>query len=121
MYLSAFSTADREDGKLVDEGIHVVSSFQLAEFRNVIGPLWETVDWACSEVVEKFYKSLFANDPEEPTWDGNWRFSLALHSAVTKLRANDPDLPLLWRHLCISEGNSAAAGNPKYGNSTQTP
>jgi CHAT domain-containing protein len=96
VYLSACSTADREDGTLVDEGIHVASSFQLAGFRNVIGTLWETVDWACSEVAEEFYRSLFANDTTGLTWDGRWRFSRALHSAVTSLRVNDPDLPLLW-------------------------
>jgi hypothetical protein len=38
-YFSASSTADHKDGKLVNEGIHVVSNFQFSRFQNFIRTL----------------------------------------------------------------------------------
>jgi hypothetical protein len=100
-YLSACSTAVCNDSRLADESLHIVSSFQLAGFRHVIGTLWDTIDWACQDVAREFYQSVFASSSEdenenEEVWDGKWRFAEALHMSVEKLRRVDPDLPLLW-------------------------
>jgi hypothetical protein len=100
-YLSACSTANCEDGRLADEGIHLVNSFQLAGFRHVVGTLWETVDWSCEEVACDFYRRLLRDGGEgecdrNDEWDGKWRCAEALHAAVEELRRSDPDLPLLW-------------------------
>ncbi|KAF2792066.1 hypothetical protein K505DRAFT_388192, partial [Melanomma pulvis-pyrius CBS 109.77] len=43
-YLSACSTSANRVNRLVDEGIHLASAFQLAGFRHVIGTLWEVSD-----------------------------------------------------------------------------
>jgi CHAT domain-containing protein len=40
-YLSACSTGANEAHRLADEGIHLISAFQLAGFRHVVGTLWE--------------------------------------------------------------------------------
>ncbi len=54
-YLSACSAAEN---KLADEAIHVVRSFQVAGFPQVIGCLWPSVDTVCVEVARNFYASL---------------------------------------------------------------
>ncbi|KAH7129154.1 CHAT domain-containing protein, partial [Dactylonectria macrodidyma] len=46
-YLSACGTGRVKDKDFLDESIHLISAFQLAGFRHVIGTLWE-VDDACS-------------------------------------------------------------------------
>lgn len=98
-YLSACSTANYNDSSLADEAIHLVSSFQVAGFRNVVGSLWDTVDWACEEVSREFYKGLLKNedgDDRETSEEHAWEFESALHSAVGILRSDNADLPLIW-------------------------
>ncbi|KAJ5804819.1 hypothetical protein N7474_010706 [Penicillium riverlandense] len=43
-YLSACSTAENQAKRLIDEVLHVVSGFQVAGFRHVIGTLWPS-EW----------------------------------------------------------------------------
>ncbi|KAK6495590.1 hypothetical protein TWF481_002638 [Arthrobotrys musiformis] len=57
-YLSACLTGANEAEKLADEGIHLVSSFQLAGFRHVIGALWEVSDRHCVNVARVFYETM---------------------------------------------------------------
>ena len=57
-YLSACSTGANEADRLVDEGIHLVSAFQLAGFRHVVGTLWEVSDKHCVDVARVFYKTM---------------------------------------------------------------
>ncbi|KAK0729584.1 CHAT domain-containing protein [Lasiosphaeris hirsuta] len=57
-YLSACSTGANEAVKLADEGIHLVSAFQLAGFRHVIGTLWEVSDKHCVDVARVLYETL---------------------------------------------------------------
>ncbi|KMU89188.1 hypothetical protein CIHG_07122 [Coccidioides immitis H538.4] len=47
-YLSPCSTGANEVYTLVDEGIHLVSAFQPAGFRHVVGTLWEVSDITAS-------------------------------------------------------------------------
>ncbi|KAK3391203.1 CHAT domain-containing protein [Podospora didyma] len=57
-YLSACSTGSNEAVRLADEGIHLVSAFQLAGFRHVIGTLWEVSDRHCVDVARVLYETL---------------------------------------------------------------
>ncbi|KAK5651862.1 hypothetical protein OQA88_11631 [Cercophora sp. LCS_1] len=57
-YLSACSTAANEAAQLVDEGIHLVSAFQLAGFRHLVGTLWEVSDKHCVDVARVLYETL---------------------------------------------------------------
>jgi tetratricopeptide (TPR) repeat protein len=57
-YLSACSTGANEVDRLADEGIHLVSAFQLAGFRHVIGTLWEVSDMHCVDVARVLYKTI---------------------------------------------------------------
>lgn len=57
-YLSACSTGANAAVKLQDEGIHLISSLQLAGFRHVVGTLWEVSDQHCVDVARVFYETL---------------------------------------------------------------
>jgi CHAT domain-containing protein len=57
-YLSACSTGVNEAAQLADEGIHLVSAFQLAGFRHVVGTLWEVSDKHCVDVATVLYETL---------------------------------------------------------------
>ncbi|KAK6524190.1 hypothetical protein TWF694_005850 [Orbilia ellipsospora] len=57
-FLSACRTSTNEAEKLVDEGIHLVSAFQLAGFRHVIGTLWEVSDKHSADVARILYKTI---------------------------------------------------------------
>ncbi|KAL8310419.1 hypothetical protein RB597_010314 [Gaeumannomyces tritici] len=57
-YLSACSTGANEAAQLADEGIHLVSAFQLAGFRHVVGTLWEVSDKHCVDVARVLYETL---------------------------------------------------------------
>ncbi|KAJ6261372.1 hypothetical protein Dda_4042 [Drechslerella dactyloides] len=57
-YLSACLTGVNEAEELADEGIHLVSAFQLAGFRHVIGTLWEVSDKHCADVARVFYETM---------------------------------------------------------------
>jgi tetratricopeptide (TPR) repeat protein len=57
-YLSACGTGRIRDEKFFDESIHLVSSFQLAGFRHVIGTLWEVQDEMCAEIATVVYEEM---------------------------------------------------------------
>ncbi|KAF9639218.1 hypothetical protein BFW01_g11024 [Lasiodiplodia theobromae] len=57
-YLSACSTGTNSAQQLTDEAIHLVSAFQLAGFRHVVGTLWEVSDPHCVEVAVTLYETL---------------------------------------------------------------
>lgn len=49
-YLSACSTGRSEVDDLFDEGLHLMSAYQLVGFQHVIGSLWEVSDEDCVDV-----------------------------------------------------------------------
>jgi CHAT domain-containing protein len=51
-YLSACSTGRVIDKRFHDESMHLVSAFQLAGFRHVIGTLWGVRDHICAKMAE---------------------------------------------------------------------
>ncbi|KAF3481532.1 uncharacterized protein GIQ15_04291 [Arthroderma uncinatum] len=57
-YLSACGTGRITDERFVDESIHLISSFQLAGFRHVIGTLWEVNDELCVDMARITYETL---------------------------------------------------------------
>ncbi|KAF9872607.1 hypothetical protein CkaCkLH20_09786 [Colletotrichum karsti] len=80
-YLSACSTgANRADG-LVDEGIHLISGFQLAGFRHVIGTLWQVSDRHCVPVAAEIYETLLHGQA------GDEAVCKSLHRALRSLRS----------------------------------
>ncbi|EPS45867.1 hypothetical protein H072_279 [Dactylellina haptotyla CBS 200.50] len=82
-YLSACLTGANEAEELADEGIHLVSSFQLAGFRHVIGALWEVSDEQCVDVARIFYETI---RDEGMTDEAVCR---GLHRALRSLRGRD--------------------------------
>ncbi len=94
-YLSACSTAQNRAVRLSDEVLHVVSGFQVAGFRHVVGCLWPSDDNVCVEVAKSFYSELSQNG--SIGYDDR-AVAFALHKAVVKIRESDQyrKRPLLW-------------------------
>ncbi|WP_020672133.1 CHAT domain-containing tetratricopeptide repeat protein [Amycolatopsis nigrescens] len=84
-YLSACSTA-RGSAELADEAIHIVSAFQLAGYRHVVGSLWPVLDRTSAEVAASFYTGL----------DGGAPPAEALHAVIRERRADEPLTPSVW-------------------------
>jgi CHAT domain-containing protein len=81
-YLSACSTGDNRDRKLLDEGIHLMSACQLAGFRHVIGSLWEVSDKHCVDAAKDVYNTMIKAGMSDQS------VSLGLHNAVLNLRGD---------------------------------
>jgi CHAT domain-containing protein len=84
-YLSACETAFAT--KLLDEGIHLASAFQLAGYPNVVATLWNVNDLAAARIADDFYGNLAADSANAAS---------ALHQAVRTLRNELPGTPSLW-------------------------
>ncbi|KAF8536587.1 CHAT domain-containing protein [Trichophaea hybrida] len=83
-FLSACHTANNSVTPLADEAIHVVSGFQLAGFKHVIGNMWKADDKFCVKVAGGFYRFLFETAKAEP--DARLQVAKALHNAVKAVR-----------------------------------
>ncbi|SPJ80737.1 uncharacterized protein FTOL_08841 [Fusarium torulosum] len=57
-YLSACRTGEMQNSHLADEGIHLISGFQLLGFRHVIGTLWAVMDELCVQMAQLVYAEL---------------------------------------------------------------
>jgi tetratricopeptide (TPR) repeat protein len=79
-YLSACGTGQIGAEKYTDESIHLISSFQLAGFRHVIGTLWEVNDEICVEMARITYEGIKAGEMTDKS------VSQGLHDAATELR-----------------------------------
>ncbi|RSM14753.1 hypothetical protein CDV31_005335 [Fusarium ambrosium] len=79
-YLSACSTGEVKQDDFIDEGLHLISAFQIAGFHHVIGTLWEVRDETCLRAAASVYKSMHV--------DGMSHRSVAeaLHYATRQLR-----------------------------------
>lgn len=77
--LACWSGANQAE-RLQDEGIHLVSAFQLAGFRHVVGSLWEVSDAHCLDVARKLYETIRDRGmTDKAVCEG-------LHRALRKLR-----------------------------------
>ncbi|TVY12601.1 hypothetical protein LARI1_G009585, partial [Lachnellula arida] len=83
-YLSACSTAEMKAQNLVNESIHLASTFQLSGFPHVIGTLWGANDTAAVEIASKFYEGLL-----QEGGSGGKSVAQALHDAVIDFRNKD--------------------------------
>ena len=83
-YLSACNTAN--SATLIDEVTHIVSSFHIAGFVNVIGTLWSSQDVACHKMASDFYSTLSKTDS----------VAVSYHHAVLGLMKHKPSQPMYW-------------------------
>ncbi|MFE3188017.1 CHAT domain-containing protein [Nocardia sp. NPDC059240] len=93
-YLSACETAAATNPHLLDEVIHLTSTFQLAGYRHVIGTLWPINDDIAVQVARTFYTTLH-------TGSGNGSLEIeraahALHQAIRAAREKFPTSPSRW-------------------------
>jgi len=78
-YLSACSTGDTKDTKLLDEGSHLMGACQLAGFWHAIGSLWGVSDKHCVDAAKDVYETMIKDGMSDES------VSLGLHNAVLKL------------------------------------
>ena len=57
-YLSACGTGQIRDERFFNESIHLISSFQLARFRYIIGTLWEVNNKFCINIIKITYEGI---------------------------------------------------------------
>jgi CHAT domain-containing protein len=92
VYLSACSTAQVPDVRLVDEAIHLTSAFQLAGSRHVIGTLWRIDSEAAIDVAAGFYRELRTEGGALDTTGA----ARALHQVALAARDARPRALSLW-------------------------
>ncbi|CAH0031168.1 unnamed protein product [Clonostachys rhizophaga] len=80
-YLSACGTGRVRNEELINEGIHLISAYQLAGFRHVVGTLWEVNDEICAEMAAGVYEVMCAEGMSDISP------SQGLHQVCRKLRA----------------------------------
>jgi len=85
-YLSACSTANSPSSQLFDEVTHIVSSFHIAGYINVIGTLWPAQDKACQKMEADFYSTLSRTDD----------LAVAYRNALLRLMKQKPSQPIYW-------------------------
>ncbi|RYP61175.1 hypothetical protein DL771_010212 [Monosporascus sp. 5C6A] len=79
-YLSACGTGRIKGEIFVDESIHLISAFQLAGFRHVIGTLWSVNDDICVDMAEVTYNQIVDGDMTDES------VCFGLHKASRELR-----------------------------------
>ena len=98
-YLSACHSASNNVEGLLDEGIHLTGSFQLAGFRHVIGTIWQIDDRRSVGVARDVYRTIGKDGYLDVS-----RSAEALHFAIRRLREETrirarqetKDDPLVW-------------------------
>ncbi|MFB6991783.1 MULTISPECIES: CHAT domain-containing protein [unclassified Streptomyces] len=86
-FLAACGTA-RTAERLVDEAIHITSSFLLAGFPTAVGTLWKIDSTHADHMTRDFYRRTTA--PDSPG------VARALHDTVRQLRRRIPERPHVW-------------------------
>ncbi|KAI9849164.1 MAG: hypothetical protein M1837_005394 [Sclerophora amabilis] len=93
-YLSACSTAENKAPFLSEEAMNLVTVFQAAGFRHVVGCLWESTDKVNILVAKEFYTSLFRNGGNG--WKETDVLANALREAVMESWKTSIKQPLSW-------------------------
>ncbi|OCL11219.1 hypothetical protein AOQ84DRAFT_396395 [Glonium stellatum] len=84
-FLSTCYTTEISAQELVDEAIHVASSFHLIGFPHVIGTMWAARDDAAIRVTSVFYKELIKSMAESGENGSHDAVAYALHSSIQAL------------------------------------
>jgi hypothetical protein len=87
-YLSACSTAEQKENRLVEESLHLAGAFLMIGFPQVVGTLWETKNWAATKVASKFYRLLgdeMKNNGGSVSQHSG-KFAVFLHQAIVETR-----------------------------------
>lgn len=84
--LSACETGDLGDRALGDEGIHMISAFQLAGFSHVIGSLWSVTDGFTTAINRDIYSAIKSKGFSDES------VALSLHNALHNARQIASDL-----------------------------
>ncbi|QGI70367.1 hypothetical protein CEK26_002700 [Fusarium fujikuroi] len=79
-YLSACGTGQIKDETSFDENINLISAFQIAGFRHVIGTLWNVQDDISVEMAQMTYQELLDSDISDES------ICRGLHRATRELR-----------------------------------
>ncbi|RAH48749.1 CHAT domain-containing protein [Aspergillus brunneoviolaceus CBS 621.78] len=93
-YLSACSTAEIRDRRLLDEGLHITSGFLIAGFSHVIGSLWPAEDEVCVHMATYFYEALITR--RATATDPNRAVAEAVRDATLRIRSQYWQNPLAW-------------------------
>ena len=106
-YLSACGTGQIKDDRFVDESIHLVSAYQLAGFRHVVGTLWEVNDETCVDIARMTYEGMRDKGmtDEAVCW--------GLHTAIREIRnrwVSEMAHPREASQLMISGSNDGDLG-----------
>ncbi|TGO15144.1 hypothetical protein BPAE_0591g00040 [Botrytis paeoniae] len=91
-YLSACGTGRIQDKRFLDESIHLISAYQLAGFRHVIGTLWEVNDESCVAMTRVTYEVMRDKGMSDES------VCRGLHEAIRELRNCWLDKSLKKRH-----------------------
>ena len=97
-FLSACHAANNRVLDLLDEGIHLTGACQLAGFPFVVGTLWQLDDEKSVQLTNEVYSAMVENGKRVAIA----RSAVALHNAISKLRAETKrenrgiDDPLIW-------------------------
>jgi hypothetical protein len=87
-YLSACATARPHPG-LLDEVVHMASTFTLVGYAHVIATLWPVGDKSAVFVAERFYRGMRLREDSADA-------AIALHAAIRQLRDSVPARPSKW-------------------------
>ncbi|KAF5577324.1 TPR domain-containing protein [Fusarium pseudoanthophilum] len=91
-FLSLYPGTENKTERSADGGLGIISAFQLAGFKHVVGSLSNADGASHSHVTKSFYQSLKENRLSENT---DWVVAKALHDALRQARDHDKD-PHWW-------------------------
>ena len=91
-YLSACGTGQIRHERFLDENLHLISGFQVAGFRHVVGTLWEVNDELCVDMARITYEGIQRGDSADES------VCRGLHKATKELRDR-----WLSRPACVRE------------------
>jgi tetratricopeptide (TPR) repeat protein len=103
-YLSACSTSQVQNERMLDESLHLVSAFQLAGFQHVIGTLWDVDDELSKEVASLVYETIIEMGMTHES------VRLGLHVAIKSCRDR-------WRSIVLERNEELVTATALSGSS----
>ncbi|CEI41812.1 hypothetical protein FVEN_g3780 [Fusarium venenatum] len=110
-YLSACGTGEIQYHDLADEGIHLITAFQLLGFRHVIGTLWAVMDSLCVEYARLVYEYLrYHGTSDRAVAEGLHHAAKKARDAWFEKEKNQRTLSKRVRNMAITEGVGSGGG-----------